>query len=46
MRNILSLLLTIALLVLGLGTCALFWYLSSTAEFARKPAPHLEAPRH
>ena len=45
MKSFLSLLLTLALLVLAVGTCGFLWYVSQTAEFTRKEAGAPAAPR-
>ena len=39
MKSCLGLLLTLCILVAVIGTGALIWYLSDTAEFAKKEAP-------
>lgn len=39
MKSCLGLLLTLLILVAVIGTGALIWYLSDTAEFAAKEAP-------
>jgi|GEM_PF-3833579 len=38
MKSFLSLLLTLVLLLLAIGTCAFLWYTSWTTEFSRKGA--------
>lgn len=38
MKSFLSLLLTLVLLLMAIGTCAFLWYSSATTEFSRKDA--------
>jgi len=39
MKSFLGVLFTLVVLVAVIGGGAVLWYLSSTAEFSRKPAP-------